>query len=574
MTDNSKDKKFFTSSSSDSFNIEPLVELLQKQAEKAIDRIKTNGRPLYQIEKYLNSKIKDDPLLVKQLLRVCLSAYTNEPINVGVLAPSSEGKTYATVEVSELFPEKDVISVGRLSPTSLIHEYGEKIDNDGEPVLPRINKIDQQILEAQVQNDKNTVRELKVIRTSILADTSHLIDLRNKIILFLDNPKPETYEMLKPILSHDKKEIQYRTTKSDGSLSVKKSIIRGWPAVIVCSAKNEAKNEVWEEIATRFFIISPNTDISKYHQANKLTSHKIGKPSWASSIYSHPEDLQYCKYYIERFKDSLTMSCKDGNNPVFNPFADKLADIFPHNQGVSMRHFKRLLSFCNIETLINANSLMKMEFERHSGEKEISIITSIGVIKNTINILGKISTIPPEKIKFYEQVFVPALQEKGYIQTNIIDDDASQQQHTLASYDDEVALSSAECAEVYIKRLGKPITNKQILENYLKPLVDEGLLDSKPNPDNKSQHLYFKTSQLNIHNLEGFVRNLIETIETDFFYIWTCLARLGQASIKIGKINNIFDNENPHITFLEFNKKIRRDIPELIETTCEKRRSK
>ena len=572
MTYSSKEEKFLTSST-DSFNIEPLVELLQKQADNAIDRIKTNGRPLHQIEKYLNSKIKDDPLLVKQLLRVCLSAYTNEPINVGVLAPSSEGKTYATVEVSELFPEKDVISVGRLSPTSLIHEYGEKIDSEGEPISPRINRIDQQILEAQAQNDKNTARELKGIRTAILADTSHLIDLRNKIILFLDNPKPETYEMLKPILSHDKKEIQYRTTKSDGSLSVKKSIIRGWPAVIVCSAKNEAKNEVWEEIATRFFIISPNTDVSKYHQANKLTSHKIGKPSWASSVYSHPEDLQYCKYYIERFKDSLTMSCKDGNNPVFNPFADKLADIFPHNQGVSMRHFKRLLSFCNIETLINANSLMKMEFERHSGEKETSIITSIGVIKNTINILGKISTIPPEKIKFYEQVFVPALQEKGYIQTNIIDDDTSQQ-HTLASYDDDVALSSAECAEVYIKRLGKPITNKQILENYLKPLVDEGLLDSKPNPDNKSQHLYYKTSQLNIHNLEGFVRNLIETIETDFLYIWTCLARLGQASIKIGKINNIFDNENQHITFLEFNKKIRRDIPELIETSCEKRRSK
>ncbi|MDH3313841.1 MAG: hypothetical protein OEM28_11965 [Nitrosopumilus sp.] len=567
MTTETDRKNYLTS---DSFDLEPVIEIFQKQSKRAIERITTHGRPLHQIEKYLNSKIKDDPLLVKQLLRVFLSAYTNEPINVGVLAPSSEGKTYATVEVSEIFPENDVISVGRLSPTSLIHEYGEKIDSDGEPIAPKLQRIDDQIIEAESAGDKKTARQLKNIRLNVMIDSSHLVDLTHKIILFLDNPKPETYEMLKPILSHDKKEIQYRTTKSDGSLTVKKSIIRGWPAVIVCSAKNEAKNEVWEEIATRFFIISPNTNISKYHEANKLTSQKIGKPSWASGLYCHPEDKQYCKYYIDRFKDSLTLLCKDGNNPVFNPFSDRLADLFPHNQGVSMRHFKRVLSFCNIETLINANSLMKLEFTKYNGEKENTIITSIGVIKNAINIIGKISTVPPEKIKFYEQVFLPALEEKGYVQTNI-----EESQHKLIRHSkDDITLSSAECAEVYIRKFTKPITNKQVLENYLKPLVDEGLLESIPNPENKSQKLYSKTSELSIHNLEGFVRNLIETIETDFVYIWTCLARLGQASIEFGKITRIYDQTNPHITFQEFREKIERDIPELIETSIKKRRLK
>ena len=256
---------------------------------------------------------------------------------------------------------------------------------------------------------------------------------------------------------------------------------------------------------------------------------------------------------------------------MFNPFADILADLFPHNQGVSMRHFKRVLSFCNIETLINANSLMKLEFTRHSGEKEDSIVTSIGVIKNAIQIIGKISTVPPEKIKFYEKIFLPALEEKGYIQTNL-----EEAQHKLTHHNnnDDLTLSSAECAKMYIRKFTKPITNKQVLENYLKPLVDEGLLESIPNPDNKSQKLYSKTSELSIHNLEGFVRNLIETIETNFFYIWTCLARLGQASIEFGKITRIYDETNLHITFLEFKKKLGRDIPELIETGTKQRRLK
>ena len=230
-----------TQKDNDFFDLGPVIEVFEKQRDRAIQRITIYGRPLVQIEKYLNSKIKDDPLLVKQLLRVFLSAYTNEPINVGVLAPSSEGKTYATVEVSEIFPENDVISVGRLSPTSLIHEYGQKIDSEGELLAPKLERIDSQIIDAETAGDKKTVRELKNIRSSMMIGSSHLVDLTHKIILFLDNPKPETYEMLKPVLSHDKKEIQYRTTKSDGSLTVKKSIIRGWPAVIVCSAKNEAK---------------------------------------------------------------------------------------------------------------------------------------------------------------------------------------------------------------------------------------------------------------------------------------------------------------------------------------------
>ena len=547
------------------------------EANEAAGRIAKYGRPIIQIEKYLNSKIKDDPILVKQLLRGFLSAYTNEPINVGVLAPSSEGKTYATVEISEIFPEKDIISIGRMSPTALIHTHGRLVDSDGEPLEPRLNKIRENISQAESEGDRKTVRELKGIMADMIAYARNEVDLTHKILLFLDNPKPDTYEILKPILSHDKKSILYKTTKSDGSLSVKDTVIKGWPAVIICSAKNEAKNEVWEEIATRFFIVSPNTNVSKYYEANKLTSQKIGKPSWASGVYANPKDKRFCQYYIHRLRDSLTKLCKDGENPVFNPFADKLAELFPHNQGVTMRHFKRLMSFCNIESLISANSLMKLEFTPYQGDKKTSVITSLETIQNAIKIIGKVSTVPPEKIKFYEKVFVPAIQDKMTVQTSL--DENDQQQNRLDKYSKDnnnydISLTSSECAEWYIRIFAKPITSKQILENYLKPLIDEGLLESSYNPDNKSQKLYHTSSQLTIHNLEGFVRRLIETIETSFLYIWSCLAQMGQASIEIGKITRIYDNDNDHITYLEFKKKISGSILKSVETYPEERRSK
>ena len=227
------------------------------EANEAASRIAKYGRPIVQIEKYLNSKIKDDPILVKQLLRGFLSAYTNEPINVGVLAPSSEGKTYATVEISEIFPKKDIISIGRLSPTALIHTHGRLVDSDGEPLEPRLNKIREQMEDAENDGDKKTVRELKRIMADMIASAQNEVDLTHKILLFLDNPKPDTYEMLKPILSHDKKQILYKTTKSDGSLSVKDTVIKGWPAVISALQKMKPKMKYGKRLQQGFSLYHP-----------------------------------------------------------------------------------------------------------------------------------------------------------------------------------------------------------------------------------------------------------------------------------------------------------------------------
>lgn len=52
-------------------------------------------------------------------------------------------------------------------------------------------------------------------------------------------------------------------------------------------------------------------------------------------------------------KSGLTKLCQDNNNPIINPFHELITEKFPHNQGVSMRHFTRLMSFINLETLLN-----------------------------------------------------------------------------------------------------------------------------------------------------------------------------------------------------------------------------
>lgn len=556
-----------TSDKKDGFDLSFAVDALQGRADIAIKKIKASGkRPIQLVEEYLDTKVRDDPLLVRQLLRIYFSTYTDEPINAGLLAPSSEGKTYATVQVAELFPKEDVIFIGKMSPTALIHNHGELVDVNGEPLKDKIRNLKLDIGAAKAEGNKSEAAQLTEILNDMYATAITQVDLTHKILLFLDNPRPETYETLKPIMSHDKKEIVYKTTKSDGSLEVKETVIKGWPVFVVCSAKNEAKNEVWAEVASREVILSPNTSISKYLQANRLTSNRLGVPSLISTIDS---EKNLMKFYVQMLKESIMKYSADGN-PVINPFREIMGETFPHNEGITMRHYKRLMSFVNVETQINAYSNMKIEFELRSDKsKKIFLIASLSMIQKAVKILGDISTVPPEKIKFYNQVFVPLIEEQSKQQVTFSD---GAEQKLIANHD-VFYVTSKDLAEKYFRVFHKPINPKQVTDNYLAVLAEHGVVDSKENPDNRRQNLYYISSKLSMFNLDKlidkccfqananekytpnnrrFVANANERQSSA--YIWSCLVKPLQLACKIGICKRIFDNDHENINFIEFNK--------------------
>jgi len=501
----------------DSINsmIDFLEENQELQDKVRLDRVLTFGRPIKQIESYLNSIIKKDPILVKQLDRVCFSTYTNNPINIALLAPSSDGKTYAVVEVSKLFPKEDIILVGRLSPTALIHQNGFLIDEDGNNIEDALYTLGEKILVSEKQEKK----ELEKERADLIKSSRMCVDLKNKILIFLDNPHSATFEMLKPIMSHDNKEILYMTTKGDGSLNVKKSVIRNWPAMIFCSAKNEEKNEVWEEIKTRVFVTSPNSDISKYKEANKLTSKKMSRPSWAKGLYEDADAEKWAKTFVLELKTRLKALCNGDNNPIINPFDEKITELFPHTEGVSMRHLGRLMAFINLETFINSEFNPILAFKKKDGKGIKSVFTTIDDIDSACKVLKNISTVPPEKIKFIDKVFKPLVAEK---------------------LDGEDGVKSSELAEKYTAVFGKPISIKQVSENYLIHLVDAGILSVEENPKNKSQNLYSVSSSVTIHSLEKLKSKLIDISTHDSSYIDSCLKELEEVSTEFRKSELIF----------------------------------
>lgn len=157
------------------------------------------------VEEYLNTQILDDPELVAIVLRTMFSAYTSNPLNLMIKASTSEGKTYAATQVQKIFPEKDILLLGGMSPTALIHERGVMVDQDGNPIDEKLQELHEKLGKNKKANIQNEINEL-------IKNSRNLIDLSGKVLLFLDTPNWELWKKLKPILSHDTEKIEFKIT--------------------------------------------------------------------------------------------------------------------------------------------------------------------------------------------------------------------------------------------------------------------------------------------------------------------------------------------------------------------------
>ena len=87
--------------------------------------------------------MKCEDALIRQILYTGFSTYVeDDPINLGVLAPTSEGKTYAITESLQYFPDEDVLYIGQMSPKVLVRQKGILIDKKtGEPIGDKIQEL-------------------------------------------------------------------------------------------------------------------------------------------------------------------------------------------------------------------------------------------------------------------------------------------------------------------------------------------------------------------------------------------------------------------------------------------------
>jgi hypothetical protein len=315
--------------SSDKNSLFDLVELKKLGGFKAGDLLAVDSKIYDKFMKDLSKTVKRDETTKNITFLTGISTYTPEPINLFLRGESSIGKTYNVVQAMKYFPREDVWLLGGLSPTALIHQHGILVDENGEVILPG----DKPGKEASVEEKEAWHARLK--------DSYYLVDLKGKILVFLEAPSYETFNMLRPILSHDAQEISYRFTDKSGKgqLQTQHVVIRGWPATIFCSTKEKYV----QDLATRGFSHTPESTEMKYQEANVLTGRRAAFP-WK---FERDFNFMLLEAYIRFLRNNLEHVW------IAVPYAEYFAQKFPSKFPRSMRDFKHVLNLMKIHALFH-----------------------------------------------------------------------------------------------------------------------------------------------------------------------------------------------------------------------------
>lgn len=265
-------------------------------------------RVFERILEHIGRTVKHDETGKKLLFLGALSTYTGEPINIFGRGESGSGKTYVAREVLKLFPKEDVWKLGGLSPKALIHERG-KYDDDRK---------------------------------------AFVIDLRNKILDFLDAPDKDTIRTLRPIMSHDEEEILYKFTdrRKKGELATVTSIIRGWPSFIFATTQFAED----EQESSRAYTWTPETTKEKIEEVKKFAAF-VAKGFHRLNM----KDVEAERTLIESFLAVLRQVQNDLHPIIEVPYADEIAENYPGSLARTMRDVDRFLTLVKISAFVHAD---------------------------------------------------------------------------------------------------------------------------------------------------------------------------------------------------------------------------
>jgi hypothetical protein len=463
---------------------------------------------LDEIIEILSKEIKEEKENIKQIILTALSAWTSNPQNTRILAPSGEGKTYLVTKVASLFPQENIITLAKATPQSFKYALSSKriIENgpgNWQDYDVAIKPLEEELAKTK---DKENQQQLKEAIRELQESACTLVDFTNKMIILVDSQSFELFETLKTTLSHDQQNIQsFSVNKSkSGTILGQKFVIRGFPALIYCSAKDEQKRDETNEINTRFNTISLNASKKKYREMLKLEGLHSGLPKIICDKVKglSEESIDQIKKRIEDLIEKI--KCTD---EIFNPYSIGLSKLFKDDAGFRTRQYKILNNNIRMLTLANSICRPKIVFD----EQEYAVATRQDV-EDACNLTKEQKEIQSYKIKFFNDYIRPVLIEHGKEKSTICGNICCL---TVSEIVDSLAQKTIQ------------VDRQRLQETYLRQYVEHGFLEKFRDPDNNSRDVYtlselylqkeasiestlVDTSMLDVSCVESFVKKYIE----------------------------------------------------------------
>lgn len=370
-----------------------------------------------------------------------LSAYTeSSQFNISYNAPSSTGKSYIPTEIARLFPQDDVMEIAYCSPTAFFHDAGE------------------------YDKEKNC----------------YLVDLSHKILIFLDQPHNELLARLRPLLSHDKKEIVLKITDKTQKfgLKTKNVLLRGYPSVIFCTAGLR----IDEQEATRFLLLSPEVSQEKLQEGVIATiSKEANSEEFTSWLEENPKRI----LLKERIRAIKLEGIKDINiasrERVKEKFLNDNKILKPRHQ----RDIKRLLA------LIKSFALLNVWWRERNGS---TITATDEDIDAAFKLWEKIAVsqelnLPPYIYNLYNEVIMTAWEEKN-----------GGRREDFVEITGHLGLTRQEVLKKHFEVYGRMLDNNQLRQQILPMLETAGLIIQERDQNDKRKMLVYPASHYGIPN--------------------------------------------------------------------------
>ena len=450
---------------------------------------------------------KKENKLTNQLFITMLSAYSNNPINLLINAPSGVGKNYVINKVAELFPEYDILSLAGMTDKALFHRPGtlvikNELTGEYESIEQKIKDIDEQIENkeneiSQTNNQdtkqalRSTIIELKQKKKDLVKDARKLIDLSNKTNVFLDTPSEQLLSGLLPLLSHDKYEVEYEFVDIHNGIKTKSNVLRGWPAVIIAQALDYSHSPRFPEYSRRFITTNPTISTEKFKEAVNLISNKFSLPD---SIYQHTvvsdQDKDIAREIIKGLKEQIQDICRDtkpGKNNVIIPFNESILELLPKAKSEDMTRANRLYTYLSFLPIVYFHERPRITVVK-KGDTNIQIIP-IAIfedLKNTVSLMEYSDGVRPYILEWYYDIFLKTFEDKGDTADTKLDSITGE---TLQ--EKRTAVTSQDLIDKHKSVHGETLNSKFLLQLYIYPLLNHGYIDKVHSVLDRRAKIYF-----------------------------------------------------------------------------------
>lgn len=435
----------------------------------------------------ISKEVIDEKDNIKQVALTIFSSYTDNPQNLRILAPSGEGKTHTVLQTAKYFPQENIWKISEASNKSFRYLAQSKVieTEDGFKDFDEVAKpySDQLSDKSKRFEAEKKIKELD--KQSYL-----LLDFINVTIIFLDAQSFGLWESLKTTLSHDdviRKDIT--TNKINGKNQIQKTVYKGYPAVIYCSAKDEISRDETDEMNTRFNTVSIKGSTKKY---KKILSLVLQNDDPTQEIISENE-IKELKIKVAQIIDNIKSF-----HGVFNPFAQNIADNFPCDKGARARQLKILSNTIKMLTLSRSEN----RFSLIKDDKQF-LISSKSDVTETIQIIREPNPIAVTKIQFFNE--------------------------KIRTFFLGIVPTTATAREIG-EHVG--IDRQRLVETYLTPFVEHGYLEKEKDPSNTSRDIYSLVPRYE-KDTAGIFSTLIDTSTIDISCLKIALEQRLEQGYKI-----------------------------------------